>query len=408
MAKKTINDVDVKGKRVFMRVDFNVPLKEGKITDDRRISATLPSIKSVIDRGGRLILASHLGRPHGQGQEPEYSLQPCAERLAQLLGKPVAFASDCVGKEAQSKADALKDGDVLLLENLRFHKGEKNGEPVFAQKLADLADIYCNNAFGAAHRQDASMFALPRAMAGKPRVVGMLMQKEIKYLSEAIASPQHPFVAVLGGAKVSDKMMAIENLLTKVDTILIGGAMAYTLLKAQGHKVGNSRVEDDRLEDARRILHLAQLSKADLILPLDHTAGRELSSSTSTRVFDQAIDDGWIGLDIGPRTIISYTRIIAKARTIVWNGPMGVFEIHPFDIGTQSVARAIVEATRDNHATSIVGGGDSAATIEQFGLADQVSHVSTGGGASLEMLEGKTFHTVDILDNQGSSESKTS
>lgn len=400
MAKKTIGDVDVSGKRVFMRVDFNVPIKDGVIADDRRIVGAVESIKSVIDRGGRLILASHMGRPEGNGPEPEFSLKPTADKLSELLGKPVQFASDCVGDEATAKANGLKDGEILLLENLRFHKAEKKGGAGFAQQLADLADIYCNNAFGTAHREDASMAAVPRAMQGKPRVVGFLMEKEIKYLADAIASPQRPFVAVLGGAKVSDKIMAIESLLGKVDTILIGGAMAYTLLKANGHKVGNSRVEDDRIKEATHIMDLANRAKADLILPVDHTAGQQLSSTTATKVFDQSIDDGWLGLDIGPKTIINYTQIIAKAKTIVWNGPMGVFEIPPFHIGTRSIAQSIADATQNNGATSIIGGGDSAAAIEQFGLADKVSHVSTGGGASLEMLEGKSFASVDLLDDK--------
>ena len=400
MAKKTIGDIDVSGKRVFMRVDFNVPMKDGVISDDRRTSGAIESMNSVIDRGGRLILASHMGRPEGNGHEPEFSLKPVAEKLAQLLGKPVAFASVCVGEEATAKVNALKNGEILLLENLRFHKAEKKGGAGFAQQLADLADIYCNNAFGTAHREDASMAAVPRAMQGKPRVVGFLMEKEIKYLSEAIASPQRPFVAVLGGAKVSDKIMAIESLLGKVDTILIGGAMAYTLLKANGHKVGNSRVEDDRLKEASHIMDLANRAKADLILPIDHTAGQQISSTTATKVFEQTIDDGWLGLDIGPKTITNFSQIIRKAKTIVWNGPMGVFETHPFDVGTRSIAQAIADATQNNGATSIIGGGDSAAAIEQFGLADKVSHVSTGGGASLEMLEGKSFASVDLLDEK--------
>lgn len=400
MAKKTIGDVNVAGKKVFMRVDFNVPLEDGNITDDRRISAAFESIKSVIDRGGRLILASHLGRPAGTGPEPEYSLKPVAARLSELLGKPVAFADDCIGEDVKTKVAALKDGEVLLLENLRFHKAEKKGDAAFAKQLADLADIYCNNAFGTAHREDASMAAVPRAMEGKPRVVGFLMEKEIKYLADAIASPQRPFVAVLGGAKVSDKIMAIENLLAKVDTILIGGAMAYTLLKAAGHKVGKSLVEDDKIADAKRILDLANRAKADLILPLDHTAAKVISSTADTQVFEQSIDEGWMGLDIGPKTVIEYTRVISKAKTIVWNGPMGVFETPPFDIGTRAVANAIAQATASNHATSIIGGGDSAAAIEKFKLASKVSHVSTGGGASLEMLEGKAFASVALLDEK--------
>ena len=400
MAKKTIADIDVKGKRVFMRVDFNVPLEAGKITDDRRIQAALESIKSVLSRGGSLILASHLGRPEGKGYEEAFSLKPCADRLGELLGKPVAFAPDCVGDEVKKMAAALKEGDVLLLENVRFHKAEKKGNANHAAQMAELADIYCNDAFGTAHRDEATMVAVPTLMKakGKPAVVGFLMQKEIQYLSEAISSPKRPFVAILGGAKVSDKIVAITNLLEKVDSVLIGGAMAYTFMLAQGKGVGGSRGEKDKVKEAEQIIAAAGRSKANLILPVDHVCGKALTSNTETKVCGETIDEGWLGLDIGPRTVSLYAAEIAKANTVVWNGPMGAFETKPFHIGTQRIATELAEATRDHGATTIIGGGDSAAAVEQFGLADKVSHVSTGGGASLEMLEGKKFNSVELLD----------
>jgi len=401
MAKKTIADVNVTGKRVFMRVDFNVPMEDGKITDDRRIVAALDSIKSVFSRGGRLILASHLGRPEGTGLEPEFSLAPCAKRLAELIGRPVAFAPDCIGETATSMAMALKDGDVLLLENVRFHKAEKKGDPAHAAQMAALADIYCNDAFGTAHRDEATMVAVPKAMkaAGKPAVAGFLLEKEIKYLSEAITKPKRPFVAILGGAKVSDKIVVIKALLEKVESILIGGAMAYTFMLAQGKGVGGSLVEKDRVNDAKEILDAAGKSKCDLVLPVDHVCGKALTSNTETTVATEEIAPGWLGLDIGPKTVSNFAAVIRKAQTVVWNGPMGAFETRPFHVGTQRIAQALVDATK-NGATTIVGGGDSAAAIEQMGLANQVSHVSTGGGASLEMLEGNKFNSVELLDEK--------
>ena len=398
MATKTIADVDVAGRRVLMRVDFNVPLKDGRISDDRRIRMALESIKNVVDRKGRLILMSHLGRPEGTGSEPGLSLEPCAERLGELLGASVAFADDCMGPAASRAAGGLRDGQVLLLENLRFHKAERKGDAAFAEQLADLADIYCNDAFGTAHREEASMVAVPTAMAGKPRVAGFLMRNEIQYLSDTIADPQRPVVAILGGAKVSGKIGAVLNLLNIVDTLLIGGAMTYTLMLAQNKTVGDSSVERNRLEDARRILDAAGESPADLMLPVDHVCGKQLSSQTPTKICEQVIEDDWLGLDIGPRTINAYCREIARARTVVWNGPVGAFETPPFDVGTEAIARAIAEVTQSQGATSIIGGGDSAAAIEQFGLSEKVSHVSTGGGASLEMIEGKKFVSVALLD----------
>ncbi len=403
MAKKTIAGIEVAGKRVLMRVDFNVPMQGGQITDDRRIRMALESIKSVTDRGGRLILISHLGRPGGQGPEPELSLKPVADRLGQLMGQPVAFAADCIGQPAEKEAEALEDGRVLLLENLRFHKAEKKGDQAFAQQLASLAQVYCNNAFGTCHREDASMVAVPRIIGerGGAKVAGFLVQKEIQYLADTIGNPQRPFVAILGGAKVSDKIGAITHLLDKVDTVLIGGAMAYTFMLAQGQPVGKSLVEPDRVEDAKAILTTASdEAKAELMLPVDHVCGQSLSAHTPNQVSEGQVPEDYMGLDIGPRTIGQYTARILSAKTVVWNGPMGAFEVKPFDVGTEEVARAIAEATQDNNATSIIGGGDSAAAIEKFGLADRVSHVSTGGGASLEMLEGKKFASVELLDDQ--------
>jgi phosphoglycerate kinase len=400
MPKKTIAAVDVAGKRVLIRVDFNVPVEGGTITDDRRIREALPTIKSVVDRGGRAILMSHMGRPEGQGYEPEFSLKGCAERLAELLGKPVAFPStDCVDAAAGAAVAAMKNGEVLLLENLRFHKGEKKGDPAFAAKLAAYADVYVNDAFGTCHRPDASMVAVPKALAGKPRVSGFLVEKEIKFLSEALANPAKPFVVVLGGAKVSDKLGAIENLLPKADTILVGGAMAYTFLAAMGKKVGASRVEQDRIADAKRIIELDRKMKVEILYPVDHVCSTQFDEKAGDiEVFDDQIKDGFMGLDIGPKTQTKYALVLRKAKTIVWNGPMGVFEWSPFKQGTQQVAKAIAEATKGG-ATSIVGGGDSAAAVEKFNLAGAMSHVSTGGGASLEMLEGKKFESVELLDN---------
>jgi phosphoglycerate kinase len=401
MAKKTIAQVEVQGKKVLMRVDFNVPLEGGKISDDRRIRMAMDSIKSVVDRGGRLILISHLGRPEGKGPEPEFSLRPCAERLAELLGKPVAFATDTVGPDAQAKVAALGDGQVLLLENVRFNAGEKKGEAGYAGKLAGFGDVYVNDAFGTAHRNDGSMFAVPNAMAGKPRVAGFLLEKEIKYLSEAIANPKRPFVAILGGAKVSDKIPVIENLLKVVDTIVIGGAMAYAFFKAQGKDIGASKCDPADVPIAGGFLAKAgKNGLAKIMLPVDtHCTDKFAADGPKKVAGGGEIGAGWMGLDIGPKTVKQYVKTVKAAKTVVWNGPMGVFEMPPFDAGTKAIADALVAATQKG-ATTIVGGGDSAAAIEQFGLAAKVSHVSTGGGASLEMLEGKKFASVELLDNQ--------
>lgn len=395
MAKKRISDIPVDGQTVLMRVDFNVPLQHGRIMDDLRIRMALESIRNVLDRNGSLVLMSHLGRPKGGGPEPQYSLHPVANHLGTLLNLKVAFATDTIGPDANAKLTDLKNGSVVLLENLRFSKSEKTGDAAFAEDLARMGDIYCNNAFGTCHRDHASMVAVPKKMKaeGKPAVCGFLVEKEIKYLKETIDSPEHPFVAIIGGAKVSDKIQVIENLTTIADKILIGGAMAFTFLLAQGTQVGSSLVERKWVDRARCLLESVH---GKLIVPVDTQAGNALSSDCEKRCVEGDIPDGWKGLDIGPRTIARFAKEIALARTVVWNGPMGVFEMPPFDTGTKAVAQSIV----DSRCTSIIGGGDSAAAIEQLGFTDRVSHISTGGGASLEMLEGKDFQSVEILDDK--------
>lgn len=393
MAKKSISDVDCRGKVVLMRVDFNVPQDDsGAITDDRRIRMAIPSIESVLSRGGKLILMSHLGRPKGKGPEPEFTLRPAAERLAQLLGKSVHFAADTVGPDAESKVKALRDGEVLVLENVRFNPGEKDGEATYSNRLAGWADVYCNDAFGTCHREEASMVAVPLAMGNKPKVVGFLVAKEIQYLSDTISQPQRPFVAILGGAKVSDKIKVIKNLLGVCDSVLIGGAMAYTFSLAQGGKTGKSLVEKDKVDLAKELI---AAGGSKLVLPTDTHCGDAFSGDCNKQVVRAGeIPDGWEGLDIGPETAKRFADIVKSAKTVVWNGPMGVFEMPPFDAGTKAVAKAVA----DSDAISIIGGGDSAAAIEQLGFAEQVTHVSTGGGASLSMLEGEKFKAVEILD----------
>ena len=394
MAKKTVSDLTVDGKRVLMRADFNVPLDGSTITDDRRITQAMPTIKSVIDRGGKLILMSHLGRPKG-GPEAKYSLKPVADHLTKLLGKPVKFVNDCIGVDAESAVGSMKNGDVVLLENLRFHKEEEKNEPNFAKQLAKLGDIYINDAFGTAHREHASTFGVPQAMQGKPRAIGFLIGKELKFLGEAVSSPKRPFVAILGGAKVSDKINVIEQLLTKADTLLIGGAMAYTFFLAQGKEVGKSLVERDKVDLAKSLL---EKSGGKIKLPVDTVVSDKMSDDAVTQIVEGKIPPELEGFDIGPKTRELYKSEIAKAKTIIWNGPMGVFEKKPFQGGTRAVAEAVADATSKNGAITIIGGGDSAAAIEQFGLSEKVSHVSTGGGASLEFLENGHFSTLDILD----------
>ena len=412
MAKKTVADIDVGGKKVLMRCDFNVPLDEdSNITSDARIVKALPTIKSILDRGGALILMSHLGRPKGQ-PDAKLSLQPVAKRLSQLLGQDVVFADDCVGADTQAKAEALKDGDCMLLENLRFHKEEtikdkaakedaqlRQAKDDFARQLAEMADIYVDDAFGTAHRDNASMYTVPAMMEGKPRVIGFLIEKELEFLGETLKAPERPFVAILGGAKVSDKIGVIENLIGKVDRIIIGGAMAYTFLKPRGKSIGNSLCEDDFTDKALDLLDQAAEANCQVILPPDHAVVRKLGPGAEHRIAVGDIDPGWQAVDIGPMAAKKYAERIKDAKTIVWNGPMGVFEISPFDEGTKAVARAVAEAT-DGGAKSIIGGGDSASAVQKLGLEDKISHISTGGGASLEFLEGKKFVCLEVLDEK--------
>ena len=401
MPKKSIADLDPRGKAVLVRVDFNVPQDDsGAITDDRRIKMALPTIRSILDHGGKAILMSHLGRPAGKGLEPAFSLAPVAKRLGELLGKPVMLASDTGGADSQAKAKALPAGGVLVLENVRFNKGEKKGDDaLYVQGLAGLADAYVNDAFGTCHRTEASMHAVPVALKalGKPAVSGFLVEKEIQYLSDAIARPKRPFVAILGGKKVSDKIAVIQNLLSICDHVLIGGAMAYTFSLAQGGRTGKSLVEPDKLDLAKELL---AHGNGKLVLPVDTHCADDFSSGANKKIVRAGeIPDGFEGLDIGPETAQKYAGIIRSAGTVVWNGPMGVFEMPPFDAGTKAVADAVADATAKG-AITIIGGGDSAAAVEQLGYADKVSHVSTGGGASLEMLEGKAFATVAVLDDK--------
>ena len=399
MAKKTIADIDVKGKKVFMRVDFNVPMNDAcEVTNDRRIQMALPSIKKAIEGGAKLILASHCGRPKGEA-DPKFSLAPAAKRLGELLGKEVKLAPDCIGPEVQAMVDAMAEGDVIVLENLRFHTGETKNEPEFAKALASLADVYVNDAFGTAHREHASMYGVPSELGAGNRVCGYLIEKELKYLGDALSDPQRPFVAILGGAKVSDKIQVIDNLISKVDRILIGGGMAYTFFKAQGLSIGDSICEDDKMELALELLEKAKANNCELVLPVDNIAANEFKANAENKVCSGSIEDGWEGLDIGPETRKLFTEKITDAKTIVWNGPMGVFEMEPFDAGTKAVAQAIADAT-DNGAISIIGGGDSAAAVEIMGLDEKMSHISTGGGASLEFLEGKEFTSLSILDDK--------
>lgn len=376
--KKSITDIDVKGKRVLVRVDYNVPIKDDKVVDDTRIVAAMPTLNYLLDHGAAVILCSHLGRPKG-GPDPKFSLRPVAAHLSGLLGKPVAFATDCVGPIAEAAARTLKPGEILVLENTRFHPEEEKNDPEFAKKMASLADIFVNDAFGSAHRAHASTEGVAHYL---PAVAGFLMEKEIQYLGQAIANPKRPFIAILGGAKISDKIGVIRNLLTKADQILIGGGMANTFFKAQGYPVGDSLCEDEALDTARQLL---QSGNTHLHLPVDVVIGNRFDAEADRKVMPMGpVPDGWRILDIGPASVASFAKILAKAGTIVWNGPMGVFEFPRFADGTFGVAKAVAASK----AVSIIGGGESVTAINQAGLADQITHISTGGGASLEMLEG--------------------
>jgi phosphoglycerate kinase len=398
MSKLSIRDLELSGKRIFVRVDFNVPLDGRRVSDDTRIRETLPTLEFARARGARLVLASHLGRPKGK-PDPKYSLRPVAAKLAELLGAPVEFAADCVGADAESKSRALANGGVLLLENVRYHAEEEANDEHFSRQLAALCDgIFVCDAFGSAHRAHASVVGITRFV--KQSAAGLLMERELAYLGKALSNPERPFVAVLGGAKVSDKIEVVENLMKVADSMLIGGGMAYTFLKSQGLPIGNSLVEMDKLDLARKLLADAKQRNFLLMLPVDHVLGAEFKADTKTQITSvNATPDGWMGLDIGPETVAKFGGALARAKTIVWNGPMGVFEMPAFAKGTLEIARAVAAATSGG-ATSIVGGGDSVAAIHAAGLADKVSHISTGGGASLEFLGGRKLPGVEALTDK--------
>lgn len=388
LSKKTVRDIDVRGKRVLVRCDFNVPLENGSITDDRRITEALPTIKYLLEQGALVILASHLGRP--KGVTPEFSLKPVAARLSELLGKDVPLLPDSVGPEVQAAVSAAKPGDVLLLENVRFHPEEEKNDPGYAQELASLADLYVNDAFGTAHRAHASTEGVAHILPG---VAGFLIQKEIEHLGAAVENPKRPFVAVMGGSKVKDKIALIDNLLPKVDHILVGGGMVFTFLKAQGHGIGKSLLDEGSLDYAKKLL---EDNPEKIVLPTDIVTSAEFSATAPTSIVNaDGIEEGQIGLDIGPASQKAFGDIIKAAGTVLWNGPMGVFELKPFEAGTRAVAKAMAES----NATTIVGGGDSAAAVEKFGYAEKMSHVSTGGGASLEFLEGKELPGIAALQD---------
>lgn len=396
MAKKTILDLkdeELKGRKVLVRVDFNVPIKNGVITDDRRIREALPTIKYLVDKSAKVILVSHLGRP--KGFQEDLRLDPVARRLSELLGKPVKKLNDCIGEEVEREIASMKEGDVVLLENIRFYKEEEANDPEFAKKLASLADLYVNDAFGTAHRAHASTAGVANYIPG---VAGFLMKKEIEIMGKALEAPERPFVCILGGAKVSDKIGVIKNLINKVDVLLIGGGMMFTFLKALGYEIGKSIVEEDKLELAKELMSLAKDKNVKFILPFDAVVVKEIKEDAPTSIKDiDKFEKDDIGVDIGPKTIDLFKEEILKARTIVWNGPMGIFEIPAFAKGTRAIAEAIAE---NKNCTSIVGGGDSAAAIQMLGLEDKFTHISTGGGASLEFLEGKELPGVAVLQDK--------
>ncbi len=398
MNKLTIQDLELRGKRVFIRVDFNVPLKDGVVTDDTRIRETLPTLRLAIQKGGRLVLASHLGRPKG-GLDPKYSLLPAAKKLEQLIERPVRFASDCVGPIPESKSHTLADGEILVLENVRFHPEEEKNNEAFSKQLAALCDgLFVCDAFGSAHRAHASVVGITRFV--KQSAAGLLMEKELAYLGNALTNPARPFVAILGGAKVGDKIEVVENLMKIADAMLIGGGMAYTFLKAQGLVIGKSLVEEDKIELAKKILADAKQRNFKFFLPADNVIAPEFKADAPSKIVDvSAMPADQMGLDIGPKTIAAYKAEIAKAMTIVWNGPMGVFEMPAFAKGTLEIAKAVAAATGAG-ATSIIGGGDSVAAVHQSGVAKQISHISTGGGASLEFLAGRKLPGVEALTNK--------
>lgn len=396
MAKQTIRDLDLNGKKVLIRVDFNVPqTADGAVSDDRRIRSALPTLTFALDRSAALILVSHLGRPTGDpATDAPFQMDKVAERLSKVLGRPVKKVNDTVGPEAQAAAKALKSGEILVLENVRFNKGEKKGDPAFARQLADLADCYVNDAFGTCHRDEASMVAVPECFPPDRRAIGFLVEKELTILDSLLGDVKTPLVSVMGGAKVSDKIPIIENLLPKVDQLLIGGAMTYTFLKAQGHSIGKSRCEADRLDEARALLAKAG---PKIVLPVDHLVATAPDASAETKVVEgDDLPDGWFGMDIGPKTVKLYAAIIAKAGTVVWNGPMGKFEDAPFRQGTRGVAEAMAHAP----GVTVVGGGETAEAVEAFGAAEKVTHVSTGGGAFLEYLEGKKFNSLRAIPDK--------